>query len=101
MEGDEWMSQTDVSDKLFTIRFKCDDKSHLIIKDAQTCLSCVTKDCNFFCPSDVYEWEKKLKITTVAFENCIECGTCRIACPSHNIDWVYPKGGHGITYKFG
>jgi ferredoxin like protein len=95
------MSNCNVSEKLFTIRYKCDTESHLIIKQTDTCLSCKTKDCNYFCPSDVYEWEKKQKITTVAFENCIECGTCRIACPSDNIAWVYPKGGYGITYKYG
>jgi ferredoxin like protein len=90
-----------ISDKLFTIRYKCDDVSHLIIKDHANCLQCAKKDCNYFCPSDVYEWEKKAKITTVAYENCIECGTCRIACPYDNIEWVYPKGGYGITYKYG
>jgi len=90
-----------ITDKLFTIRFKCDDKSHLVIKDADTCEKCVTKDCNYFCPADVYDWNKNDKITMVAFENCIECGTCRIACPSDNISWVYPKGGYGMTYKYG
>lgn len=95
------MNQNGVAERLFTIRYKCDDQSHLVIKDTETCLACKTKDCNFFCPSDVYAWDKKSKITTVAYENCIECGTCRIACPSDNIEWVYPKGGYGITYKFG
>ena len=28
MEGDERMSQSYITDKLFTIRYKCDDKSH-------------------------------------------------------------------------
>lgn len=95
------MSHNQVADRLFTIRYKCDDKSHLTIKETETCLKCTTKDCNFFCPSDVYEWDKLQKITTVAYENCIECGTCRIACPSDNIEWVYPTGGYGITYKYG
>lgn len=95
------MSNCGIADKLFMIRYKCDDQSHLVIKETEDCLKCTTKDCNYFCPADVYEWEKQLKITTVAYENCIECGTCRIACPSDNIGWVYPKGGYGITYKFG
>jgi len=86
-----------IEEKLFTIRYKCDEQSHLIIKNHDSCLSCKHKDCTFFCP----EWDMKDKITSVAFENCIECGTCRIACPTDNIEWVYPKGGYGITYKFG
>ncbi|WP_235587033.1 ferredoxin family protein [Ferroacidibacillus organovorans] len=90
-----------VADRLYTIRFKVDEKSHLVIDDQQTCLACKTKECTHFCPADVYDWHEDEKMTSVAFENCIECGTCRIGCPEHNISWVYPKGGHGITYKFG
>jgi ferredoxin like protein len=101
MEVDERMSTSNISDKLFMIRYKCDDKSHLVIKEMQSCVECVHKDCTFFCPADVYDWEAKINITSVAYENCIECGTCRIACPSDNISWVYPKGGYGMTYKFG
>ncbi len=111
MEGDERMSEktataggggaTSVADKLFMIRYKCDDVSHLVIKEPQPCIECETKDCNYFCPADVYDWDMKQMTTSVAYENCIECGTCRIACPSDNIGWVYPKGGFGITYKFG
>jgi ferredoxin like protein len=100
MEGDERMSES-IADKLFLIRYKCDEQSHLVIKEADACIKCVTKDCNYFCPADVYNWEDLKQTTNVAFENCIECGTCRIACPSDNVGWVYPKGGFGITYKFG
>jgi ferredoxin like protein len=98
MEGDQRMST--IEEKLFTIRYKVDEKSHLIIKDQEVCMRCETKECNYFCPADVYHWEPE-QFTSVAFENCIECGTCRIGCPEYNIEWVYPKGGHGITYKFG
>ncbi|SDY04832.1 ferredoxin like protein [Thermoactinomyces sp. DSM 45891] len=94
------MSQN-LSDKLYTIRFKCDDVSHLTIKETDVCVDCTTKDCNFFCPADVYDWDPSQKITTVAYENCIECGTCRIACPAYNIEWVYPQGGYGMSYKLG
>ena len=90
-----------VAEKLYTIRYKVDEQSHLIIKDQETCLKCQTKECQDFCPAEVYHWVEKEKMTSVAFENCIECGTCRIGCPAYNIEWVYPKGGHGITYKFG
>ena len=31
-----------------------------------------------------------------------ECGSCRIVCSEDtNIDWEYPRGGHGIVFKFG
>jgi ferredoxin like protein len=100
MEGDERMSQN-IEERLFLIRYKADEKSHLVIKNQTVCEQCETKECNFFCPADVYKWHGEDRMTSVAFENCIECGTCRLACPDYNIEWVYPKGGYGITYKFG
>lgn len=95
------MTKQSMTDKLFTIRYKCDDDSHLKIKEAEACIRCKDKSCNTFCPAEVYEWDGERKTTHVAFENCVECGTCRIACPSDNISWVYPKGGYGISYRFG
>lgn len=94
------MSQS-IEDRLFTIRYKADDKSHLIIMKQDVCADCREKPCNYFCPSDVYLWHDKDQMTSVAYESCIECGTCRIACPFYNIEWLYPKGGYGITYKYG
>lgn len=94
------MSQP-IEERLYTIRYKADDKSHLIISNQFVCETCESKACNHFCPSDVYLWHDEEHMTSVAFENCIECGTCRIACPHQNIEWVYPKGGYGVTYKYG
>jgi len=89
----------DVQRKLFTTRFKADKTSHLNIKDADVCLGCKDKPCLWFCPAEVYKWEDER--ITIAFEGCLECGTCRIGCPFDNIDWRYPRGGFGVQYKFG
>ncbi|MGM0540615.1 MAG: ferredoxin family protein, partial [Thermodesulfobacteriota bacterium] len=37
----------------------------------------------------------------VAYEGCLECGSCRIGCPRMNIQWQFPRGGYGIRHKFG
>ena len=37
----------------------------------------------------------------VQYENCLECGACRIACPKHALKWEYPKGTKGVTFKQG
>ena len=37
----------------------------------------------------------------VAFENCLECGACRIACDKKTLIWDYPKQGFGVTIKKG
>nr|WP_197970097.1 4Fe-4S dicluster domain-containing protein [Paenibacillus sp. URB8-2] len=95
------MSQQGITDRLFTIRYKCDETSHLKIKNERLCMDCSTKSCTFICPSDVYEWNDEQKRPTISFENCLECGTCRIACPSENIDWTYMRGGYGIAYRYG
>ncbi|MEE0496271.1 MAG: 4Fe-4S dicluster domain-containing protein, partial [Cyanobacteriota bacterium] len=44
--------------------------------------------------------EEKKEII-VNYENCLECGACRIACERKAIDWKYPKGTKGVTFKQG
>jgi len=74
-----------VEDKLFLDRFRVDEESHLRILDGSLCL----KEC-----------PEKDRIA-VAYEGCLECGSCRIGCPHLNIEWRFPRGGHGISHKFG
>ncbi|MBO2519634.1 MAG: 4Fe-4S dicluster domain-containing protein [Firmicutes bacterium] len=112
MEGDQRMSvQTqngkqaapvtvNLEAKLFTIRYKADTAPHLAIRDQAVCAAC-ERPCETFCPARVYEWQAGEGRMHVAFENCLECGTCRIACPHQNIDWRYPTGGTGIAYRYG
>jgi ferredoxin like protein len=95
------MNNQSMTDKLFTIRYKCSDHSHLALKEPEVCARCAGKSCNTFCPAEVYGWDEESKVNHVAYENCVECGTCRIACPSDNVAWAYPMGGYGISYRFG
>ena len=93
---------TSIKDKLYLDRFKPDRTSHLIVKDPQVCLQhCEEKWCTRFCPAEVYEWEEDVKKLIVAFEGCIECGTCRIGCPVLKIEWLNPRGGFGVVWKYG
>ncbi|MFH1737079.1 MAG: 4Fe-4S dicluster domain-containing protein [Actinomycetota bacterium] len=89
-----------LEDKLFCDRFIVDDCSHLIIKNPEDCKKCEQKQCTTVCPSRVYDWDGE-KIH-VSFEDCLECGTCRLVCQEfNNIDWNYPRGGFGVMFKFG
>jgi ferredoxin like protein len=88
-----------LDDKLYKVKYKTDDVSHLKIKDQGTCLQCDHKPCIPRCPAEVYELEKDEIL--VAFENCLECGVCKIVCPYDNIEWEYPRGGFGVVWKFG
>ena len=90
-----------LDDKLYKVKYKTDDAefAHLKIKEQDTCRQCEDKPCIPRCPAQVYEWEDEH--TLVAYENCLECGVCKIVCPYDNIDWDYPRGGFGVVWKFG
>jgi ferredoxin like protein len=89
-----------IEDKLFLDRFKVDEESHLKIVDGEVCSKkCQSHACLYFCPAYVYRLEGDR--ISVNHEGCLECGSCRIGCPHLNIDWKFPKGGYGISHKFG
>lgn len=91
-----------IDDLLYLVRFNPDDRSHIVVKDNAICRDkCFYNgySCTLFCPAQVYKWEGDH--VSVAFEGCVECGACRIGCPHANIDWTYPRGGYGVSYKFG
>ncbi len=90
-----------IEDRLFLVKFNPDKESHLVIKDRKTCLHCEFTPCLYFCPAQVYEWDEEQQIVTVAYEGCFECGACRTGCPYLNIDWRYPRGGHGVAFRYG
>jgi len=94
-----------VEAKLGLLDFKKHAKTHISIKnnsESSPCVSqCTDKPCVKVCPAKVYEWEPEQKKILVAYENCIECGACRMLCPFDNIICDWPAGGHGIKYKFG
>ncbi len=89
-----------IEDKLFLDRFKVDDESHPLISNDETCIKeCRDQPCLYLCPANVYRLEADR--ISVNYEGCLECGSCRIACPQLNIEWRFPKGGYGISHKFG
>jgi ferredoxin like protein len=73
---------------------------HLRIIDQQVCKGCRDKPCTVTCPVDNYHAEADGR-TSIDWESCIECGTCRIICPYGNISWKYPAGGFGVSYRYG
>ncbi len=96
----EQIKQTvNIDDKLFTVKYNADKESHLA-PDQEQCKNCQDKPCTYICPANVYSYDEEQDKVLVGFENCLECGACRIACPTHSLDWKYPKGGCGVTYKY-
>jgi ferredoxin like protein len=99
------MSNESVEAKLGTLEWKKSPETHILLKNAGADSPCVTKcdnkPCTTVCPAKVYEWEADHKKIIVNYENCIECGACRMLCPWDNINCDWPNGGMGVKYKYG
>jgi len=87
-----------LEEKLFLMETKKDRVSHIKI-DQKKCRSCRHKACLIVCPAKTYE-NRHGKIE-VSFENCLECGSCRVACKEKAISWENPRGGFGVIFKNG
>ena len=89
-----------IDDKLFTVKYKPDETSHLK-PNQEDCVKCENRVCANACPAHVYDWDEEQKKLLVGFENCLECGACRIACTYGSLSWSYPKAGCGVSFKNG
>lgn len=89
-----------IDDKLSKIKYEPDTNSHLN-PDLEQCKTCKSKICTKVCPAGVYEWLSEDSTLLVKYENCLECGACRIACEKKSLKWEYPKGTKGVTFKRG
>jgi ferredoxin like protein len=93
---------SNVEEKLGWLTYKNDHQTHITIGDPAVCLEkCEAKPCTTVCPALVYVWEPEPKKIVVSYENCVECGACRMLCPFQNIKCHWPRGGFGVQYKFG
>lgn len=89
-----------LDDKLYKVKCNADEVSHLKADRAE-CNECVSKICEIICPAGVYEWDDMAKTLIINYENCLECGACRIACEKKCLKWEYPRGGKGVVFKYG
>lgn len=89
-----------LDDKLFKVKYVSDNISHLTCEQKK-CKNCKEKSCTFVCPANVWQWDDEKQEMTINYENCLECGACRIACNKQNIEWRYPNGNKGVTFKQG
>jgi ferredoxin like protein len=90
-----------LEDKLFTVVFHADSLSHLGVTDTQRCQTCSNRACVRACPAGCWSYETAEEKIHVAYEGCLECGTCRLVCPLQNVTWRYPRGGFGVAYQRG
>ncbi len=89
-----------IDDKLNKLKYNCDTVSHLN-PCAADCKECKSKICTIICPASVYEWDEENRKLIVNYENCLECGACKIICEKKSLKWDYPRNGKGVTFKLG
>lgn len=87
-----------IEERLGLVSFEIDSEKHIKV-DASRCSECDEKTCLYFCPTKRFTLENgKIKHD---YEGCIECGTCKFACPKGVVDFNFPRGGYGVYYKYG
>jgi ferredoxin like protein len=79
-------------------RFESDEQSHIIL-NKEVCRSCDHHACVQACPAKCYTFNEETKRLDVVYENCLECGTCYVICERKAVDWTYPRGGFGVSYR--
>jgi ferredoxin like protein len=89
-------SQLDL--RLGTLAFRSDPDPHIVVK-VERCLHCEGRPCLVACPARLFVWENGQMVFTC--EGCLECGTCKVVCDQEAVSWRYPRGGFGVSYRWG
>jgi len=91
-----------IEDRLYANKYTDHEDSHLGVFEDDVCLDCEVYDCVSVCPANVWRNEgDEGDVPLIAYENCLECGSCRWACPYDNVIWENPPNGSGMTFRFG
>jgi ferredoxin like protein len=85
-----------IEERLDLVRFKVDKMPHIRI-NTETCKGCDTTSCVFVCPAGLFELLGDEM--HFSYEHCLECGTCYVACERKAIEWEYPRGGWGVSFR--
>lgn len=89
-----------IDDFLVSLKYYVDEQEvHLQIISPEVCVRCEGKPCLHFCTVGAYQ-EYASGHIQIAYQSCIECGSCRVMCPFSNVRWKYPRGGYAVAYKF-
>ncbi len=88
-----------IEEKLSVLNYKTDPTYEHITVNPSICEVCPDNFCTFACPASCYKMiDGKLNFK---YEDCVECGTCFVACSHGSVKWTNPKGSQGIKYKLG
>ena len=88
-----------IEEKLARIRFTVDAKPHIKV-DGAICDTCSERPCLYACPVQNYRLTEESSVEFL-WQACLECGACRIVCIKGAVEWNYPRGGYGVSYRYG
>lgn len=87
-----------IEEKLTLVRFRVSPETHIKV-DKNRCKLCPHKACTYICPAGCYTVADDGQVL-FAYEGCLECGSCRVVCDQKAIDWNYPQGGYGVSFRY-
>ncbi|HBC93277.1 MAG TPA: ferredoxin family protein [Pelotomaculum sp.] len=95
------MKKLSIEQLLGVDKFMVDDAEAHIVLNKEICATCAAKPCTWACPACLYTCRQDGEIS-FDYAGCLECGTCRLICPSPGaINWRYPRGACGVTFRYG
>ena len=87
-----------LADRLDLVRRRFAEESHIEV-DQEAFKADPDKAVLFVCPAQVFKLNPDDDSCIVNYEDCLECGTCQVA--RRYTKWRNPRGGYGVTYRFG
>jgi len=100
-ENDNIPVRPSLEDRLATVKFNAAPEPHITL-DKNKCKVCKDRICIAVCPVGNYQLNESDPLEIIlSWEGCMECGTCRIACPHGAVAWRYPIGGKGVCFRLG
>lgn len=95
----EEQKKTSIDARLALVARNIGKTSHIEV-DQEKFKQSSQKTVLFLCPAKVYVLNEETGECIINFENCLECGTCNVAC-SEYVKWKNPSGVFGVAYKYG
>ncbi len=88
-----------IVDEIFDlVSYRVHPEAHIRL-NSDVCRECVHRVCTVACPARCYTWSEERGRVELAYEACLECGTCLLVCDQGALDWRYPHGGYGARFR--
>jgi len=89
-----------IESRLALNKFDVDQQAHIRLKE-EICAKCDHRVCITICPAECFKLKEDENKMVFAYEGCLECGSCRVACEKGSLEWDYPRGSFGVSFEYG